>query len=172
MMPEFKTVGKVGDIEPGTGKAYEFGEQMVAIFLETDGTYMAIDDLCPHMGASLASGHFSEGIVTCPWHAWSFDARDGTWCDNRQLKIDTFEVRIQGDEIQLAAVESNESNSGSALGGASYGGRPNGNGGGETKACESCDSNDAAKSSLEAHCSEEQGSEAEGSKKPEQGTDQ
>ena len=40
-MPEFKTVGKVGDIEPGTGKAYEFGEQMVAIFLETDGTYLS-----------------------------------------------------------------------------------------------------------------------------------
>ena len=51
MMPEFKTVGNVGDIAPGTGKAFEFGDQMVAIFLETDGTYLAIDDLCPHMGA-------------------------------------------------------------------------------------------------------------------------
>ena len=142
MMPEFKTVGKVGEIEPGSGKAYEFGEQMVAIFRETDGTYLAIDDLCPHMGASLASGHFSEGIVTCPWHAWSFDARDGAWCDNRRLKIDTFQVRIQGDEIQLAAVESNEPNeSGSALGGASYGGRPNGNGVSATEG-DSCDSKD------------------------------
>ncbi len=130
MKPAFKTVGKVGDIAPGTGKAFEFGDQMVAIFLEIDGTYLAIDDLCPHMGASLASGHFSEGIVTCPWHAWSFDARDGAWCDNRKLKIDTFQVRVQGDEIQLAAVESNGSgnDSGSALGGASYGGRPNGGG--------------------------------------------
>ena len=130
MMPEFKTVGNVGDIAPGTGKAFEFGDQMVAIFLETDGTYLAIDDLCPDMGASLASGHFSEGIVTCPWHAWSFDARDGAWCDNRRLKIDTFQVRIQGDEIQLAVVESNDADgdSGSALGGASYGGRPNGSG--------------------------------------------
>ena len=85
MKPTFKTVGKVGDIAPGTGKTFEFGDQMVAIFLETDGTYLAIDDLCPHMGASLASGHFSEGIVTCPWHGWSFDARDGAWCDNLSL---------------------------------------------------------------------------------------
>ena len=167
MMPEFKTVGNVGDIEPGTGKAYEFGEQMVAIFLETDGTYLAIDDLCPHMGASLASGHFSEGIVTCPWHAWSFDARDGAWCDNRRLKIDTFQVRIQGDEIQLAANESN-AESGSALGGASYGGRPNGNGGSKTKPCESCDSNDAAAE----RGSPEQGSKEQDSNEPEQGTDQ
>ena len=47
MKPTFKTVGKVGDIAPGTGKTFEFGDQMVAIFLETDGTYLAIDDLCP-----------------------------------------------------------------------------------------------------------------------------
>lgn len=156
MMPEFKTVGKVGDIEPGEGKAFEFGEQMVAVFLETDGTYLAIDDLCPHMGASLASGHFSEGIVTCPWHAWSFDARDGAWCDNRRLKIDTFQVRIQGDDIQLAAVESDGSSgdSGSALGGASYGGRPSGNGTKKNSECDNCKPKNTT------------------SKDPEQGTDQ
>ena len=149
MKPTFKTVGKVGDIAPGTGKAFEFGDQMVAIFLETDGTYLAIDDLCPHMGASLASGHFSEGIVTCPWHGWSFDARDGAWCDNRRLKIDTFEVRIQNNEIQLAAVESDEPAGGSATadgsalgGGASYGGRPGGGSIKKTNACDSCQSND------------------------------
>ena len=143
MKPAFKTVGKVGDIAPGTGKAFEFGDQMVAVFLETDGTYLAIDDLCPHMGASLASGHFSEGIVTCPWHAWSFDARDGAWCDNRRLKIDTFEVRIQNDEIQLAAVESDDPAGGSALGGgASYGGRPGGGSNKKTNTDDSCEPNE------------------------------
>ena len=143
MKPAFKTVGKVGDIAPGTGKTFEFGDQMVAIFLETDGTYLAIDDLCPHMGASLASGHFSEGIVTCPWHAWSFDARDGAWCDNRRLKIDTFEVRIQNDEIQLAAVESDDPVGGSALGGgASYGGRPGGGSIKKTNTDDSCEPNE------------------------------
>jgi len=161
-MLEFKTVGRVGDIEPGKGKAFEFGDQMVAIFLEVDGTYLAIDDLCPHMGASLAAGHFSDGIVTCPWHAWSFDARDGAWCDNRRLKIDTFQVRIQDDEIQLAAVESeSSSDAGSALGGASYGGRPNGNGGNKTK---SCDSNDTDSNT-------DKNSKPD-SEQPEQGTNQ
>jgi len=150
MKPIFKTVGKVGDIAPGTGKAFEFGDQMVAIFLETDGTYLAIDDLCPHMGASLASGHFSEGVVTCPWHGWSFDARDGSWCDNRRLKIDTFEVRIQNDDIQLAAVESDEPASGSALGGgASYGGRPGGGSIKKPNACDGCEPNDNSNTDLQ-----------------------
>ena len=174
MMPEFKTVGKVGDIEPGDGKAYEFGEQMVAVFLQIDGTYLAIDDLCPHMGASLASGHFSDGIVTCPWHSWSFDARDGAWCDNRRLKIDTFQVRIQGDEIQLAVVESDESNTGagSALGGASYGGRPNGTGGSKSNECDGCNSNDALDNSPPSTNHAEPASDKPALEEPEQGPNQ
>lgn len=122
-MPEFKTVARVGEIAVGQGKAFEFEDQVVAVFLEADGTYLAIDDLCPHMGASLATGHFEDGVVTCPWHAWSFDARDGAWCDNRMLKIATFQVRVEGDEIQLAANEdADQDSTGSPLGGATYGG--------------------------------------------------
>jgi nitrite reductase (NADH) small subunit/3-phenylpropionate/trans-cinnamate dioxygenase ferredoxin subunit len=121
-MPEFTTVAKVGDIAAGQGKAFEFNEQVVAVFLQADGTYLAIDDLCPHMGASLAAGHFENGVVTCPWHAWSFDVRDGSWCDNRRLKIATFQVRVEGDDIQLAANEdAGNDSTGSPLGGASYG---------------------------------------------------
>lgn len=122
-MPEFKTVAKVGEIAVGQGKAFEFEDQVVAVFLQDDGTYLAIDDLCPHMGASLATGHFENGVVTCPWHAWSFDARDGAWCDNRKLKIATFQVRVEGDAIQLAANENvDQQSTGSPLGGATYGG--------------------------------------------------
>ena len=38
----------------------------------------------------------------CPLHAWRFDIRDGTWCDNRRLKVDAFDVRIQDDDIQVS----------------------------------------------------------------------
>ena len=55
MTTEFKTVAKVGDIPEGEGRAYDIGDYVVAVFL-IDGQYTAIDDMCPHMGASLASG--------------------------------------------------------------------------------------------------------------------
>lgn len=103
-MPEYLTVAKLGDIPLGEGRAFEFNDQMVAIFNE-NGEYRAIDDMCPHMGASLAAGHLENCVVTCPWHGWSFDTRDGAWCDNRRIHIDVYEVRIVGDEIQVAAVE-------------------------------------------------------------------
>ena len=105
-MSEFVTVAKIGDIPSGEGRAFEVDEQMVAVF-NNDGEYLAIDDMCPHMGASLASGYFelADCTVTCPWHAWRFDTRDGTWCDNRRLKIDTYRVRIIRDEIQVAPAD-------------------------------------------------------------------
>lgn len=105
LMSEFVTVAKLGDIPVGEGRAFPYNDQMVAVFND-DGEYRAIDDMCPHMGASLAAGHFEDCVVTCPWHGWSFDTRDGTWCENRRLQIDSFQVRVVGDEIQIAANES------------------------------------------------------------------
>jgi nitrite reductase (NADH) small subunit len=98
---DFVTVAKVGAISEGDGRSFQVGERLVAVFLQ-NGHYFAIDDLCPHMGASLASGYMDEtGVVTCPWHAWQFCVRDGKWADNPRLSVDTFEVRIAGEEIQV-----------------------------------------------------------------------
>lgn len=99
-MSEFTTVAKVGSIPEGQGEAFAVNGRMVAVF-NIGGEYQAIDDLCPHMGASLAGGYVEEGTVTCPWHAWRFKTCDGTWCDNPKVKVDSFEVRVEGDEIQV-----------------------------------------------------------------------
>ncbi len=100
-MPEFVTVAKVGAIPEGTGASFPVGNKLVAVFNLGGGLYQAINDLCPHMGASLADGPLENGIVACPWHAWRFRVSDGTWCDNPRIKTDTFEVRVVGDEIQV-----------------------------------------------------------------------
>ena len=99
-MSEYETVGKVEDFEEGKGRAIPVNGRMVAIFRLKDG-FRAIDDLCPHMGASLAEGFVEENTVTCPWHAWRFCIDDGTWCDNPRTKTDTFKIRVEGDEVQV-----------------------------------------------------------------------
>jgi nitrite reductase (NADH) small subunit/3-phenylpropionate/trans-cinnamate dioxygenase ferredoxin subunit len=100
LMAEFITVAKVGDIPEGQGVAYPVNGRMVAVFND-QGNYFAIDDFCPHMGASLAGGWLEKGIVTCPWHAWRFCVHDGQWCDNPRIKISAFPVRVVEGEIQV-----------------------------------------------------------------------
>jgi nitrite reductase (NADH) small subunit/3-phenylpropionate/trans-cinnamate dioxygenase ferredoxin subunit len=39
--------------------------------------------------------------VTCPWHAWRFCVSNGKWADNPKLAVDTFDVRVVGNEIQV-----------------------------------------------------------------------
>jgi nitrite reductase (NADH) small subunit/3-phenylpropionate/trans-cinnamate dioxygenase ferredoxin subunit len=99
-MSNFVTVARVGEIAEGEGQAFPVNGRMVAVFYR-GGEYFAIDDFCPHMGASLAGGWLEGDVVTCPWHAWRFSVCDGTWCDNPRIKIDSFPVRVVGDEIQV-----------------------------------------------------------------------
>ena len=101
-MADFQTVAKVGDIPEGEGRAFPVEGTMVAVFLH-EGNYFAINDFCPHMGASLASGHLEDGGVYCPWHAWKFCLQDGSWLDNpkSQVKTPCYEVRLENDEIQV-----------------------------------------------------------------------
>jgi nitrite reductase (NADH) small subunit/3-phenylpropionate/trans-cinnamate dioxygenase ferredoxin subunit len=74
---------------------------MIAVFCLGEDEYQAIDDFCPHMGASLAEGYLEAGVVSCPWHAWRFRVCDGTWCDNPKIKIDAFPVRVRDGQIEV-----------------------------------------------------------------------
>ena len=104
-MSTFQTVAKVGDVPAGEGRAFELDGKMIAVFL-IDGEYKAIDDFCPHMGASLAAGAVEAGMVICPWHAWCFKLDDGEWCDNPKIKVDVYEVLVEGDEIRVRIADS------------------------------------------------------------------
>lgn len=99
-MSEFRTVCRVQDVVDGEGKTVSAGGKLIAVF-RVNGAYFAIDDVCPHMGASLSGGYLEEGIVTCPWHAWRFRLADGAWADNPRIKIGCYPVRVVGEEIQV-----------------------------------------------------------------------
>lgn len=99
----FVTVARIGEMNEGEGRTVEVGDRLVAVFLH-GGRYWAIDDLCPHQGASLGAGCVDDhGAVACPWHGWRFGVADGKWCDNPRLGVDRFPIRIVGDEVQVSA---------------------------------------------------------------------
>ena len=103
-MAEFQVVCRVADVPSGEGKTVIVGDKLVAVFREGD-SYFAIDDTCPHMGASLGGGYVENGIVTCPWHAWRFRLNDGAWADNPRIKIAacTMSGKIIGPEFSATA---------------------------------------------------------------------
>ncbi len=99
-MPERVTVAKSGDIPDGGSVVVNVRNKDVAIF-RVGGALHAIDDLCPHMGASLSGGFVENGCVTCPWHYWRFRLADGAWADNPKVRTGAYPVHVVGDEIQV-----------------------------------------------------------------------
>jgi nitrite reductase (NADH) small subunit/3-phenylpropionate/trans-cinnamate dioxygenase ferredoxin subunit len=103
-MAEFETVCQVGDLADGEGLTVEVRKKMVAVFRDA-GQFFAIDDMCPHMAASLSGGYVENGVVTCPWHAWRFRLADGAWADNPRIKIGCYPVRVEGAAVQVQVPE-------------------------------------------------------------------
>jgi nitrite reductase (NADH) small subunit/3-phenylpropionate/trans-cinnamate dioxygenase ferredoxin subunit len=96
-MPQI-AAGKVSEIPPGSTKIVTLNRKDIALFND-GGTLYAIDDCCPHAGASLSGGHVEDGIVTCPWHAWRFRLSDGAWADNPRVKTGCYAVRVEGEIV-------------------------------------------------------------------------
>jgi nitrite reductase (NADH) small subunit/3-phenylpropionate/trans-cinnamate dioxygenase ferredoxin subunit len=103
-MAEFVTVARVGDIPEGEGRSFSAAGRMIAVFNDR-GAFRAIDDTCPHAGASLACGTLVEGTVMCAWHGWRFHLCDGAWADYSKLTIGVYQVQVVGEEIQVQVPE-------------------------------------------------------------------
>ena len=111
-MSEFRTVCRLKDLKEGEGKTVSVGGKLVALFLCKDSKsdsceVKAIEDTCPHMGASLAEGYLDGHGVICPWHAWKFCVQTGTWLDNPKsnIKSQQFEVQVIGSEIRVLVLD-------------------------------------------------------------------
>jgi len=97
---EFVKVVKKSELPPDTGKYIEVRGKEIALFKVQDKIY-ALDHICPHAGGPLAEGGLNNRIVTCPWHGWDFDVTTGQCSFNPAVKIVTYKVREDGEDISV-----------------------------------------------------------------------
>ncbi len=64
---------------PGDYLSYEVGGLPILVVRAPDGSVRAYENICRHRAAPLARGCGHAGrILTCPFHGWSYDTRDGS----------------------------------------------------------------------------------------------
>ena len=95
---KYVKVGKVGDFPPGRGRLVRARDRAVAVF-RVGERWFALQDACPHMGASLADGELDGLRVTCRWHGWKFDLRDGQGDRREWARARVHEIKIEGDDV-------------------------------------------------------------------------
>ena len=97
----FVKVATVSELPPGKAKQAKVGDKTLAVF-NVSGNFYAIDDTCPHRGASLAEGELEGHEVTCPWHAAVFDVTSGAHLTPpAPSDVACYKVQVVGDEVQI-----------------------------------------------------------------------
>jgi nitrite reductase/ring-hydroxylating ferredoxin subunit len=76
MALQWKRIAAVADCPPGTCLEAVAGDRVVALF-NVAGEFFALDGVCPHQGGPLGQGVLEGDTVTCPWHGWQFNVRNG-----------------------------------------------------------------------------------------------
>ena len=84
----------------GAAVSVDIGGHAYALF-RIDGTVRAIDGLCPHEGGPLAEGTVSKGVVTCPWHGWTFDACTGCSLEPAGKDVARYPTLVEEGNVYL-----------------------------------------------------------------------
>jgi nitrite reductase (NADH) small subunit len=99
-MGRYVRAARTADIPEGTGRAVALPGVDVAIF-RLEGEFYAIENTCPHRGASLGGGEVSKGRVICPMHGWQFDIKTGRMPMPTGGGVRPFPVRVEDGEIYV-----------------------------------------------------------------------
>jgi nitrite reductase/ring-hydroxylating ferredoxin subunit len=101
-MATFRKVAGIDELPSGAGKCLEIDRKRIVLF-NVGGCVYAIDDVCPHRGASLSEGELEGATVICPWHGAIFDLATG---EVRRFPVAagvaTYEVRVDDRDISVA----------------------------------------------------------------------
>ncbi len=115
-MADFIDVAKINELDDGQMKMAMVGGHEV-LLAKVSGKYYATQNRCQHLGGNLSAGSLKETVITCPRHHSQYDLRDGhviRWTDWTGIKgaaarifkppkpLKTYQVRVQGDKIQVA----------------------------------------------------------------------
>lgn len=101
IMSEWIRIAAVEDCPPGQCVELIVGDRVVALF-NVDGTYFALDGVCPHQGGPLGQGQLSGCVVTCPWHGWQFDVRSGHHQLTPNVVQPSFSCKVENGDVYVS----------------------------------------------------------------------
>ncbi len=100
-MGTFRDVAALSDLPPGRSLEVRVDGANIALFNQ-GGTIRAVSAECTHAGGPLCEGDVEDGVVTCPWHAATFDLADGKALSRpATLGLVVYAARVAGGRIEI-----------------------------------------------------------------------
>ena len=105
MDPTYQRVAALDDIPTDHGLRVVIGDLAIGLY-RVDGEIFAMEDVCPHAGASLCGGELMGAVVYCPDHHWDFDVRSGFKPDDADgFPVPCFPVAIEDGDVYVKPEE-------------------------------------------------------------------
>jgi len=98
--PEWIPALTLETLEVGESRVISHGRERIALFRPEEGEFYAIDNRCPHEGYPLARGSVRDCVVTCPWHNFKFDLRDGH-CVLGDEEVRVYPLRVRAGTVEI-----------------------------------------------------------------------
>ncbi len=98
--PEWIPALAVDTLDEGESRVVAHGRERIALFRLEEETFYAIDNRCPHEGYPLARGSVRDCVVTCPWHNFKFDLRDGH-CVLGDEQVRVYPIRVREGTVEI-----------------------------------------------------------------------
>lgn len=93
--------GAADDLPPGGRKLVFVPGGATVLVLNVGGQFHALENSCPHAGASIASGPCHGHVLSCPAHGLQFNIRTGQCTASPTLRIPTYGVVIADAQLWL-----------------------------------------------------------------------
>ncbi len=78
-----------------------FPHGLPVLLVKSSGNIYAMSNRCAHMGCTLSRGSLWGLAVKCPCHEWMFDVRTGGFVTAGEIRIPTYEVKVEDNKIYL-----------------------------------------------------------------------
>jgi ferredoxin-nitrite reductase len=97
----YRDAGSLADLRRDGRRAVQVDGRELALFL-VGSEVRCLDGLCPHEGGPIAQGEVVDGVVSCPWHGWSFRCDDGRSADGQGCALRSYPVKVEDGRILVA----------------------------------------------------------------------
>jgi nitrite reductase/ring-hydroxylating ferredoxin subunit len=97
------TAGRLQDVQPNTGKIFQFGEDPGLLVRTAEGELRAFSARCPHLNCTVQYDSDQRQIV-CACHGGVFDLNGKNIAGPPPKPLTTYSVNVRGDEVVVSRV--------------------------------------------------------------------
>lgn len=93
--------GAASDLPPGKRKLVFRPDADAVLLMNVEGKFYALENSCPHAGASIASGPCEGHQLTCPAHGLKFNITNGECVASPGMRVKTYAVQVMNGQLLL-----------------------------------------------------------------------